>query len=357
MIREAFLLGALLTAFPLGASEAPPPFTIEPPAGWVLAPAGADNPSLVFSLKGPEKSSFVLARVNPVSLENRAAVRTFLNDVVAGINARTRLKFRPAANVESASYANGLNATILRAELDAKPRMALAVMEVDGVYLLGTLISAVPETLLPSILGSLKGTGTPVEGASAVAETSDGQLRFRLPPGLRARALTPRERRMDFVAAFAGEGAEILILKLSDDGTPVKDQPVVVKGTVLAAPGVEPRSLTPVQYLMTSAGPDFIYASAPVADVAGEGLFLAGYMPWAYWGYSVLAKGLKAPELTSALFSSLSLGPSAVPKLVAASPRLPVTRRLAVFSPWTSTSVLVLLVAAVGWFWWRNRGN
>ena len=362
MIRLTLAMGLFLAAAPGRAAQGaagapPPPFTIEPPAGWALAPAAGDNPSLILSLKGPEKSSFVLARINPVSLENRAAVRTFLTEVIAGINARTRLKFRAAANVESASYANGVTAYCLRADLDDKPRMALAVMEVDGVYLLGTLISAVPETLLPAILGSLKGSGSPVAGAAAVAETTDGQLRFRLPPGLRARALTPRERGMDFVAAFEGPGAEILILKLNDDGTPVKDQPVVVKGTVLAAPGVEPRTLTPVQYLMTSAGPDFIYASAKVADAAGEGLFLAGYMPWAYWGYSVLAKGIKAPESVAAMFSSMSLGSSAVPKLVAASPRLPVTRRLAVLSPWTSTLVLLIMAAAVGWFWWRNRGN
>ena len=359
MLREALFCAALLavqTAPPVWA-ESPPPFTVEPPAGWALAPVAEDSPNLVLSLKGPEKSSFVLARVNPVSLENRAAVRTFLTDVVAGISGRTRLKFRPAANVERTSYANGLTATVLRADLDEKPRMALAVMEVDGVYLLGTLVSAVPDTLLPSILGSLKGTGARVAGASAVAETSDGQLRFRLPPGLQARALTPRERRLEFTAALEGEGAEILILKLADDGTPVKDQPVVVKATVLAAPGVQPRTLTPGQYLMTSAGPDFIYASAQVADASGDGLFLAGYMPWAYWGYSVLAKGPKAPELTVSLFSSLSLGPSAVPKLVAASPRLPVTRRVAALSPWTSTVVLVLLVGAVAWFWWRNRGS
>jgi hypothetical protein len=284
-------------------------------------------------------------------------VRTFLSDVLYGINARTHLKFRPAANVETASYANGVAATCLRGDLDDKPRMTLAVMEVDGVYLLGTLVSAVPETLLPSILGSLKGTGTRVAGASAVAESADGQLRFRLPPGLRARALTPRERKLDFVAAFEGSGAELLVLKSADDGTPVKDQPEVVKGTVLAAPGVQPRTMTPLRYLMTSAGPDFIYASARVTDAAGEGVFLAGYMPWSYWGYSVLAKGAKAPELAVELFSSLSLGSGALPKLVAASPRLPVTRQVSVLSPWTSTLILALLVVAVLWFWWRNQGS
>ena len=362
-LRHAFAIGLFLAAAGAsgraarGETVSPPPFTIEPPAGWSLVALPGDNPSLILSLKGPEKSSFVLARINPISLENRAAVRTVLSDVVSGISARTHLKFQAAANVETISYANGVTATCLRANLDGKPRMTLAVLELDGVYLLGTLVSAVPETLLPAILGSLKGTGAPVAGASAVAESVDGQLRFNLPAGLRARALTARERKMQFVAAFEGPGAELLVLKSADDGTPVKDQPEVVKGTVLAAPGVEPKTLTPMRYLMTSAGPDFIYASARLADAAGEKVFLAGYMPWGYWGYSVLAKGAKVPELAAAMFSSLSLGPSAVPKLVAASPRLPVTRRVAVLSPWTSTLVLVLLVAAVLWFWWRNQGS
>jgi hypothetical protein len=348
---------ASVRAAPGDGASPPAPFTVEPPAGWTLTPLTGDNPSLILSLRGPEKSSFVLSRVNPVSLENRAAVRTFLTDVVSGISARTHLKFRAAANVETATYGNGVAAYCLRAELDDKPRMTLAVMEIDGVYLLGTLVSAVPETLLPSILGSLKGTGVAVAGASAVAESVDGQLRFNLPPGLRARALTPRERKSDFVAAFEGSGTELLILKAADDGTPVKDQPEVVKGTVLAAPGVEPKTLTRVQYLMTSAGPDFIYASARVADAAGEGVFLAGYMPWAYWGYTILAKGAQAPQLTAAMFSALSLGGSAVPKLVAASPRLPVARQVAVLSPWTSTMVFVLLLTAVLWFWWHNQGS
>ena len=352
MIAQALVLAAGLAA----AAAPPAPFTVEPPAGWAVTPVAEDNPSLILVLKGPEKSSFVLARINPVSLENRAAVRGVLFDVVSGLNARTHLKFQPAANIETASYANGVTAYCLRADLDGKPRLALAVKEVEGVYLLGTLVSAVPDTMLPPILGSLHSSGVAVPGAAAVAESVDGQLSFRLPTGVRARALTPRERKLDFVAAFEGRGAELLVMKLADDGTPVKDQPDVVKGAVLSVPGVEPRTVTPLRYLLTSAGPDFIFASAKVADAAGESLFLAGYMPWAYWGYSILAKGAQSPELVTALFSSLSLGPTAVPKLVAASPRLPVTRHVAAISPWTSTVVLILLAAAAAWFWWRNRG-
>ena len=261
------------------------------------------------------------------------------------------------ATVLASTYANGLTAYTLRADLDDKPRLALAVMELDGVTMLGTLVSAVPETLLPSILGSLKGTGASVPGAVSLAESLDGQLSFRLPAGVRPRALTPRERKQGFVVAFAGWDSELLVMKLADDATPVKDQPDIVKSTVLSYQGVDPKTLKPIQYLLTSAGPDFIYSSAKVSEAAGEGLFVAGYMPWAYWGYSILAKGPKALDLIVGLFTALSLGPSAVPKLVAASPRLPVARRVSLLTPGMSTLILALLAAAVVWFWWRNRGN
>jgi hypothetical protein len=334
-------------------------FVIEPPPGWSVSapPTGESDPGLILALKGPERSSFVLARINPVSLTNRAVVRALLGDVLVSINERTKLRFKLASNVESATFANGLTAYFIRATLDDKPRLALAVMQLDGVYMLGTLVSAVPDTLLPSILGAIKGNGTPVAGAAAMAESLDGQLSFHLPSGVRPRTLSPHEMRQGFVSALAGEDAEVMVMKLADDGTPVKDQPEIVKSTVLSYQGVIPRTISPVGYLMTTAGPDFIYASARFSDATGEGVFLAGYMPWGYWGYSVLAKGPKAPELAKALFSALSLGSSAVPKLVAASPRLPVTRHVSLLSPWTSTLVFMLLVFSAVWFWWHNRGS
>jgi len=357
----ATVLAGCLAAVPapLRAAEAGSgaPFAIDPPPGWTLVSATETDASLVLALRGPEKSSFVLTRINPVGFENRAAVRGLLADVLSGINLRTRLKFQAASNLETATYGNGLTAHCIRAGLDGKPRLALAVMELNGATMLGTLVSAVPDTMLPAILGSLKATGVPVPAAAPLALSQDGQLSFRLPSGVRSRVLAPRERRAGFVAAFAGPGAEVMVMKLADDGTPVKDQPDIVKSTVRSVPGVEARTLTPVKFLMTSAGPDFIYAWARVSDASGPSLFLAGYMPWAYWGYSILARGPAAPDLTAELFGSLSLGPSAVPKLVAASPRLPITRRLSLLSPWTSTATLVLLLAAAAWFWWRNRGN
>jgi len=351
---------ALCGAVPQGAAAdakpVPAPFVIEPPPGWSLAESAEKNPSLVLALKGPEKSSFVLARIAPVSLENRAAVRTLLTGVLSNVGERASLKFKLASNLEAATYGNGLTVYFIRANLDEKPRLALAVMEMGGVYMLGTLVSAVPDTLLPSILGSLRPTGVPVDGDSPSVTSLDGQLTFLLPPGVRSRVLSQRERQTGYVAGFEASGAEFLVMKLDDDGTPVKKQPDIVKSTVLSIEGIDPKSLTPLGAILTSAGPDFIYAWARFADASGENLFLACYMPWGYWGYSITARGAKAPELATKLLGNLSLGPSASPKLVAASPRLPVSAGLDFLSPWTSTLILALLLAVAAWFWWRNRG-
>ena len=85
------------------------------------------------------------------------------------------------------------------------------------------------------------------------------------------------------------------------------------------------RAATP-PVLRTPAGPDFIYAWAPVRGGAGPARFLAGYMPWGYWGYSVLAKGAEPVELSKAVLGALALGPGALPGIVAATPRIPSPR-------------------------------
>jgi hypothetical protein len=347
---------AMGLALPLAAA-APAPFTIEPPPGWSRLPATERDPLLILALKGPEQSSFVLARINPVSLGNRASVLTLLTDVLSGIAARTRLKFTVASNLETATYGNGLTVSYIRANLNDKPRMILSVMEMHGMYMLGTLVSAVPDTLQPSILGALQGDAPALRAVVSDYASLDGQLTFRLPDGVTARPLSAHERKQGFVAAFQGPGAQLAVMKLPDDGTPVKDQPDIIKGTVRAMAGVDAATLSPVQYLLTSAGTDFIYVHARISDVSGESRFLAGYMPWAYWGYSILAKGPGAKDTTVRMLGALALGQSAVPKLVASSPRLPVDHSLRVLSPWVSTIVLAALTLAAILFWLRNRGD
>ena len=350
------LIPCLLALGMLLQAASPSSFSIEPPPGWSLSPQDGGNPDLVLSLQGPQKSSFALVRVEPVNWDNQASVRTLLTNVLSSINAQTHMDFKPASNLETATYANGLTARFIRADLDGKPRMALAVMQVDGVTLVGALVSAVPDTLLPAILGTLKGSGFAALSVSSTVVSEDGQLQFRLPFAVHARPLTQRERRLGYVAAFEGRGTEVAVMKLAEEGGLIADQPEILKSTARAAPGVDAASLSAVSYLATSAGPGLIYVWARAADAAGESCFLAGYMPWSYWGYSILGKGLAAPDLIAELFGvKLSLGPAAVPKLVAASPRLPRVMRWGVFSSWMSTLILALLAALVVWFWRNYR--
>lgn len=327
MMRRLLACVCLLAVLPAAGGQAPPfQVFIEPPPGWTDVTEGRRSPEVLAALKGPETSSFVLTRIAPMPLENRGVVRALLVDILAALNQKTGLNFTLASSLTTASYANGLTAHYILADHKGKPRLILALMEFGGATMLGTLISAVPDTLLPSILGSLKSGSSPAGLSSSREATSlDGQLSFRLPNGLQGRLLTERERRMGFVLAVSGLGSELMVMKLVDAGTQVKDQPRIVKDTVMTVAGVVPDSLAPLNLYETPAGPDLISAWAKVRDASGGGQFLAGYMPWAYWGYSVLAKGPAAAELAQTAFAGLSLGPAALPKLVEKTPRVPLS--------------------------------
>lgn len=353
------LAAGLLSASAFAAAP-PARITLEPPPGWKDVTAQKPGQDLVLALKGPELSSFVLTRVEPMSLDNRAVTRAYLADLIADLNRRTGLGFSPAGNLSRASYDNGLTAHFLRAHHKGRPRLILAVMEFGGNAMVGILMSSVPDTILPSILGGLRASGEAPEDPSGVGRvvSLDGQLSLGLAEGLSPRPVTEREKRMGFVAALRGLDSELMIMKLVELGTPIKDQPGIVKDTVLAVEGVERASLSSIQLFETPAGPDLVYAWARLNDSAGPGQFAAGYMPWGYWGYSILAKGPRAADLTREAFADLALGPSAVPKLVAETPKVPVPAelRLKRGSGWIylALGAAVLLAAA---FLRRRRRN
>ncbi len=305
-------------------------FTIEAPPGWDDVTASKNSPDLVAALKGPESSSFMLARVAATPLDNRGAIRAFLLDVLTELNNKSGLGFAIKGGVEEVSYDNGATAHIVRAELQGKPRLILAVIELNGAKFLGTLNSAVPDTLLPSIIGSLKdNTGAGARPAlSHQAQSLDGQLSFSLPEGLAARTLSEREKKLNFVVAVQGLGSELMIMKLVDDQTPIKDQPVLVHSTVQAVDGVEGPSVADTALFETPAGPDLVYAWGRLKDPSGASQFVAGYMPWCYWGYSVLAKGPRALDLMTQTFTALALGPDAQDKLVKQTPEVPLPHEL-----------------------------
>lgn len=320
---------ALLAAAALLASAAPArAITADPPPGWQDVTGEKTDPDLLVALKGPETSSFVLTRVPRLPLENRAAVRQFLGEMLSSLSRTAGVEFLNAGPLQTSRFENGLTFFHIRADTKGRERLVLGVADFGGETVLGTLISAVPDTLLPSILGGLKAKAAPAKAAGPVVSL-DGQLLFNLPPGLHSRDLAEREKKAGFVAAIEGRGAELMVLKVvEEDVTPAAEQPQIVKQTVLSAAGVDAGSLSPVALLETPPGPDLVYAWARVRDAGGESRFLAGYMPWGYWGYSVLAKGAQPVELASEAFGALALGPSALPKVVASSPAIPVPREL-----------------------------
>lgn len=324
------MLVLLVAAAALSWAAPDRPFAAQPPPGWEDGTPERADADVLVALKGPETSSFALTRVPRMHLENRAAVRGFLADVLEALNRRTGLAFVQSSAVQSASYDNGLTFLYVTASLDGKPRLVLGVAEFGGETVLGTLISAVPDMLMPAILGGLRardgGRAGPGRGS---VQSGDGQLLFALPAGVSSRELTERERKMGFVLALKGLDTELMVLKVVEEpsGGAPKDQPLIVKQTVLGVPDVDAASLSEAELLDTPPGPDLVYAWAKVADPAAS-RFLAGYMPWGYWGYSILAKGADPVGLLGRSFSTLALGPSALPKVVAATRPIPVPRRL-----------------------------
>jgi hypothetical protein len=230
--------------------------------------------------------------------------------------------------VEENGYDNGAAVHYIKAELQGKPRLILAVIDFNGAKFLGTLNSAVPDTLLPSIVGSLRETsGSPLKPVlSRQAASRDGQLALALPEGVFGRALTEREKKLNFVLAVQGLGSELMVMKISEDSTPLKEQPKLVRGTVTAVEGVDPQSVSEAVLIETPAGPDLVYAWGRLQDASGSGEFAAGYMPWCYWGYSVLVKGPNASQLLRRTFAVLEAGPGAQPKLVGQTPAIPMPR-------------------------------
>jgi hypothetical protein len=321
------LAAVALVAAPAGA-EVDSKFTVDAPPGWEDVTASKAAPDLVAALKGPESSSFMLARVAATPLDNRGAVRAFLLDVMTELNKKSGLGFAIKGPVEDASYDNGAVIHFIRAELNGKPRLILGVIELDGAKFLGTLNSAVPDTLLPSIVGSLKDAsgGSRLPALTRNARSLDGQLAFSLPEGMAARPLSDREKKLSFVLAIQGLDSELMVMKTADDATPLRQQPALVRSAVQAVENVDAASVSDALLLETAAGPDVVYAWGRVRGPEGQSQFAAGYMPWCYWGYSILAKGPRATDLLAAAFATLAVGPDAQPKLVKETPEIPLPR-------------------------------
>lgn len=313
--------------------------TAEAPPGWTDVSAQQASGDVVLVLKGPETSSFVMTRLGPLEIENRAVVRSLLVDVLAALNKSSGASYTITSNVENATFDNGLTARYIRADLQGKPRLVLAVADFGGEPLLATLMSNVPEMILPSILSGLRGPAATLRAGPG--SSLDGQLSFKLPAGLGARALTERERKVGFVFAVVGHGSELMVQKLVEDIGKASEQPQILKGTVLSMAGVDEASYAGPVPLLTPAGSELVYSWA---KLGGGSQFAAGFLPWGYLGYSILAKGPNASTLLVDTFKTLEVGPSGTPKLVANSPRIPLS---AAPHPLPALAIAALLFAVL----------
>ncbi|MEK7331246.1 MAG: hypothetical protein AAB113_10645, partial [Candidatus Eisenbacteria bacterium] len=87
-----------------------------------------------------------------------------------------------------------------------------------------------------------------------------------------------------------------------------------------------------------------------IAESSGGGEFAAGYLPWCYWGYSLLAKGPEAARLLRESFAGLEAGASAMPKLVAQTPDVPVGRSLPKLPKgWAGPAAIIATIAFAFW--------
>ena len=359
MGRRALLALTLMAA--AGAARAAeaglPSVTIDPPPGWSDITAKTSVKGVLLALRGPESSSFVIARVPAAAVDSAASTKRYLTRALDGLRAGARLDYRSNGRVETKTFRNGVTARFLRVTLADQPRLLVAVLDAGGPPLLGTLASAAPDAMMGPLFGALQ-IGVP--GAiheSGAAQSSDGQLLIALGGGLRSREVTGAERKQGVVLAVQGAGSEVVFLKVENEDASPKDQAAIVRATAADAAKVPPESVSPSARAPTQAGPSAVYAWTKLGG--GSDLrFAAGFLPWQYWGYSVMARGPQADELLIGALAALKQGPSAVPGLVGASPVIELpeeTSRARLRQAAVGAGALVFLL--IVWSLRRKNGN
>ncbi|MBI4678078.1 MAG: hypothetical protein HY748_10895 [Elusimicrobia bacterium] len=306
-----------------GPADDPSQVTADIPPGWEDATVQRRSPELLAVFKGPQESSFVLTRLRGLGLSNPAARKALLLDVLSGINRGTGLAFLPKRETKTVTYKNNVTAHCLHADLDGKPRMILAIVEYRGRHMLATLRSSVPDTMLPSILGTLQAASADEsKGLSRSGDSADSQLGFSLPNGLWLRAVAPREKSDGIVAVVLGLDSVLSFKKIDEASSSAGDEAALVKYVLKSAPGVDPVSISTVKSLATPAGPGILYGWAKVKTARDSTQVASGFLPWGYWGYSLWASGPRARELMETAVARLKPGPAADEKLLAATPSI-----------------------------------
>ena len=323
MIRRALLAVPLLAAA-LAASAADgaaPAVTLDPPPGWSDITGKPAVKGVILALRGPEGSSFAVARMPASSAADAAATKAYLMTVLDNLRAGARLDYQSNGRVESKTFRNGVTAHFMRATVNDQPRLLVAVVDAGGPPMLATLSSAAGDAMMGPLFGGLRvGTSGAIKTAGT-AQSTDGQMKIALGGGLRSRDLTGDERRQGAVLAIQGAGSEVLFLKVENEDAAPKDQAAIVRATAADAAKVALEGVSPAKRAETPAGPSAVYAWAKIADTP-DLRFAAGFLPWQYWGYSVLARGPQADELLIGALAALKQGPSAVDGLVKASPKI-----------------------------------
>lgn len=342
----AVLLG-LVSA--VGAADAPR-MRLDPPPGWSDVTARLSTPGVLLAFSGPGASSFVVAQAPAPPLDDAVAVRGFLESALDGLRRGSRLDYRARGRVEERTLRNGLAAQLLRADLDGRPRLVVAVFQAAGRPLLATLSSSAPEAMLDPLLGALR-VEAQAPRERGTARSLDGQLEISLGGGLRSRALTGEEAARGVVLVVQDAGAEAVFLKLREAAAAPSRQAALARAAVADALGVPLDAVSPAAAAATPAGPEAVYAWAPVPYASGR--LAAGFLPWGYWGYSVLVRGPQADDVLVGVLAALKQGPAASPGLVAVSPRIEVAGGRRRLYAAILVALLVLAVAAA----WRIRSG
>lgn len=320
-MRIALLLPVLFAV--TGRAAVP---TLEAPPGWADAKVEGKATDAVIALKGPETSSFIVKRAPGAPMDNPAGIRGFLNDILGGMRDASKRDYRTNGRVETRAFRNGVTAHMLRAQLKGEDRLIVALFAAGGRPYAAVLMSAAPEAMLPSLMGAMS-VGK-VDGAvqtRGTARSADGQLELALGGGLRSRALLDAEAAKGFVLVIQGEGSEIIFQKLAEaDATKPGEQAAIVRELAAASAGVSGAAAAPVAAAPTAAGPIGVYswAAAPNGDK-----YSAGYLPWGYWGYQLYGRGPVADELLAGTLLAIKAGPTALPGLLASTPKIPIKKQ------------------------------
>jgi hypothetical protein len=353
---------ALCLLVPLAAAAAPEPAaSIDPPPGWSDVTGKTAVRGVILALKGPEASSFLVARMPSSALDSALATRSYLAHALAELSAGAGMTFVARGGVETKRLRNGLTLRILHADLNGAPRLIVAVVEGGGAPLLATLSSAAPDAMLTPLFEALKvGAAALSVRESGVAVSLDGQLQVSLGGGLRSRDLAPSEKRQGVVLSIQGAGSEVLFMKIEDQDSAPKDEAAIVRAVVTDAAKVRLSDVSPARRASTPAGPEAVYAWAKMPG-SPDMRFAAGYLPWAYWGYSILGRGPQADELMLGALAALKMGPSGVPKLLAATPRLEIppdpARRGRIMLAMLAAACGGLSIALIAWSRGRKNAN